>query len=39
MVSCIRLSSVDPDNPPWVKKGKLEKTYSLLYADVGIAAE
>jgi hypothetical protein len=31
--------SVDPDNPPWVKKGKLEKTYSLLYADVGIAAD
>ncbi|KAF5976698.1 hypothetical protein FCOIX_6974 [Fusarium coicis] len=31
--------SVDPDNPPWVKRGKLEKTYSLLYADVGIAAD
>ena len=31
--------SVNPDNPPWVKKGKLEKTYSLLYADVGIAAD
>ncbi|KAM5351307.1 hypothetical protein ACJ41O_004030 [Fusarium nematophilum] len=31
--------SVDPDNPPWVKKGKLEKAYSLLYADVGIAAD
>ncbi|KAF4465994.1 hypothetical protein FALBO_7151 [Fusarium albosuccineum] len=31
--------SIDPDNPPWMKKGKLEKTYSLLYADVGIAAD
>ncbi|KAF4979468.1 hypothetical protein FZEAL_4327 [Fusarium zealandicum] len=31
--------SIDPDNPPWIKKGKLEKSYSLLYADVGIAAD
>lgn len=31
--------SVNPDNPPWFKKAKLEKSYSLLYADVGIAAD
>ncbi|KAH6897240.1 hypothetical protein B0T10DRAFT_455108 [Thelonectria olida] len=31
--------SVDPDNPPWMKKAKLEKSYSLLYADAGIAAD
>ncbi|CAM1505438.1 Fc.00g110750.m01.CDS01 [Cosmosporella sp. VM-42] len=31
--------SVDPDNPPWMRKGAHEKTYSLLYADVGIAAD
>lgn len=31
--------SIDPDNPPWIKKGKLEKSYSLLYADAGIAAD
>lgn len=27
------------DNPPWVQKGVLEKTYTLLHADVGIAAD
>ncbi|KAI5465533.1 hypothetical protein BGZ63DRAFT_411095 [Mariannaea sp. PMI_226] len=31
--------SIDPDNPPWMKKAKLEKSYSLLYADAGIAAD
>ncbi|KAF7542572.1 hypothetical protein G7046_g10147 [Stylonectria norvegica] len=31
--------SIDTDNPPWMKKGTLEKSYSLLYADVGIAAD
>ncbi|OAA48238.1 PH domain containing protein [Beauveria brongniartii RCEF 3172] len=31
--------SICPDNPPWVKKSKLEKTYSLLHADAGIAAD
>jgi hypothetical protein len=31
--------SISPDNPPWVKKSKLEKSYSLLYADAGIAAD
>jgi hypothetical protein len=31
--------SVSPDNPPWMRKGKLEKSYSLLYADAGIAAD
>ncbi|KAH8668338.1 hypothetical protein BX600DRAFT_434884 [Xylariales sp. PMI_506] len=31
--------NVSPDNPPWVKKGSLEKTYTLLHADVGIAAD
>ncbi|KAH7023729.1 hypothetical protein EDB80DRAFT_745527 [Ilyonectria destructans] len=31
--------SIDPDNPPWIKKSKLERSYSLLYADVGIAAD
>ncbi|ORY69897.1 PH domain-containing protein [Pseudomassariella vexata] len=30
---------VSPDNPPWLRKAKLEKTYTLLYADVGIAAD
>jgi hypothetical protein len=30
---------VSPDNPPWLKKGKLEKRYSLQYADVGIALD
>ncbi|EAQ91254.1 hypothetical protein CHGG_03189 [Chaetomium globosum CBS 148.51] len=28
-----------PDNPPWVKKSTLEKSYSLLHADAGIAAD
>jgi hypothetical protein len=27
------------DNPPWIRKGTLEKTYTLLHADVGIAAD
>lgn len=31
--------SVSPDNPPWCKKGTLEKSYSLLHADAGIAAD
>lgn len=31
--------SINPDNPPWIKKAKLEKTYSLLHADAGIAAD
>lgn len=31
--------SISPDNPPWVRKAKLEKTYSLLHADAGIAAD
>ena len=31
--------TISPDNPPWVKKGKLEKSYSLQYADVGIALD
>jgi hypothetical protein len=31
--------SVCPDNPPWIRKAKLEKTYSLLHADAGIAAD
>jgi hypothetical protein len=31
--------SISPDNPPWVRKAKLEKSYSLLYADAGIAAD
>lgn len=31
--------SISPDNPPWVRKSKLEKSYSLLYADAGIAAD
>jgi hypothetical protein len=31
--------TISPDNPPWMKKAKLEKSYSLLYADAGIAAD
>ncbi|GAB0138638.1 hypothetical protein EsDP_00006864 [Epichloe bromicola] len=31
--------TICPDNPPWVKKSKLEKSYSLLHADAGIAAD
>lgn len=31
--------SICPDNPPWIRKAKLEKTYSLLHADAGIAAD
>ncbi|KAH6624609.1 hypothetical protein B0J18DRAFT_183784 [Chaetomium sp. MPI-SDFR-AT-0129] len=30
---------ISPDNPPWVKKSTLEKSYSLLHADAGIAAD
>jgi hypothetical protein len=30
---------ISPDNPPWIKKTSLEKTYSLLHADAGIAAD
>lgn len=28
-----------PDSPPWVKKGSVEKVYSLSHGDVGIAAD
>ncbi|KAL2270294.1 hypothetical protein VTJ83DRAFT_2478 [Remersonia thermophila] len=28
-----------PDSPPWAKKGSLERKYSLLHADAGIAAD
>lgn len=31
--------SICPDNPPWVRISKLEKTYSLHHADAGIAAD
>ena len=31
--------TICPDNPPWVRKAKLEKSYSLLHADAGIAAD
>lgn len=31
--------SISPDNPPWIRKGKLEKSYSLQHADAGIAAD
>ncbi|KAL7934818.1 hypothetical protein V8C35DRAFT_20208 [Trichoderma chlorosporum] len=31
--------SISPDSPPWIKRAKLEKTYSLLHADAGIAAD
>jgi hypothetical protein len=30
---------IAPDNPPWVKRSTLEKSYSLLHADAGIAAD
>jgi hypothetical protein len=30
---------ISPDSPPWIKKGQLEKSYSLLHADAGIAAD
>jgi hypothetical protein len=30
---------ISPDNPPWIKKTSLERTYSLLHADAGIAAD
>jgi hypothetical protein len=30
---------ISPDNPPWVKPASLEKSYSLLHADAGIAAD
>ena len=30
---------VKPDNPPWLRKGSLERSYSLQHADVGIAAD
>jgi len=30
---------ISPDSPPWVKKSTLEKSYSLLHADAGIAAD
>lgn len=30
---------VSTDNPPWLRKATLERTYSLQYADVGIAAD
>ncbi|KAG5921582.1 hypothetical protein E4U61_006597 [Claviceps capensis] len=31
--------TICPDNPPGVRKAKLEKRYSLLHADAGIAAD
>lgn len=31
--------AISPDNPPWIKKGKLDRAYSLQYADVGIALD
>lgn len=31
--------TISPDNPPWVRKSKLEKSYSLIHADAGIAAD
>jgi len=31
--------AISPDNPPWIKRGKLERSYSLQYADVGIALD
>lgn len=31
--------TISPDNPPWVRRSKLEKSYSLLHADAGIAAD
>lgn len=31
--------TICPDNPPWVRRSKLEKSYSLLHADAGIAAD
>ncbi|KAK0623191.1 hypothetical protein B0T14DRAFT_427852 [Immersiella caudata] len=30
---------ISPDSPPWVKKSTLEKSYGLLHADAGIAAD
>lgn len=30
---------VRPDNPSWLRKGSLERSYSLQHADVGIAAD
>ena len=30
---------IAPDKPPWVKKSSLERSYSLLHADAGIAAD
>ncbi|KKA29717.1 hypothetical protein TD95_003820 [Thielaviopsis punctulata] len=30
---------ISPDNPPWMKKGKLIQQYSLMHADAGIAAD
>ncbi|PHH53470.1 hypothetical protein CFIMG_005132RA [Ceratocystis fimbriata CBS 114723] len=31
--------SISPDNPPWMKRGKLLHQYSLMHADAGIAAD
>lgn len=30
---------ISPDSPPWVKRSSLERSYSLLHADAGIAAD
>ncbi|KAL2258123.1 hypothetical protein VTK26DRAFT_8691 [Humicola hyalothermophila] len=30
---------ISPDNPPWIKKSSLERSYSLIHADAGIAAD
>ncbi|KAH7019585.1 hypothetical protein EDB80DRAFT_562548 [Ilyonectria destructans] len=32
-------SELSADNPTWIKPRKLEKSYSLLYSDAGIAAD
>ncbi|KAF9767738.1 hypothetical protein IL306_015054 [Fusarium sp. DS 682] len=32
-------SNVNPDNPPWIFKGRLEKSYSLMHSECGIAAD
>ncbi|KAF5617229.1 PH domain protein [Fusarium tjaetaba] len=31
--------NINPDNPPWIGQGDLVKSYSLQYADCGIAAD
>lgn len=31
--------NISPDSPPWIRRAALERSYSLLHADVGIAAD